>query len=406
MMDTSKLLGDTGSKVKAGTGWDVEGNENAPDWMPGGYAKWWSGSDPEYDPSDPTPKQKWWRSGSLPGGLVWHPYWGWQERSAVKDLYAADTDNSVTWDEFQDWGLTKQQGTDWSVYYPSYGVDSGDSGVGGGGNSGDSGDSGTGGGSSDWSWDWSGLLSGIGGTTPTTGGSTMADTSYDWGAFTNYPSQWGQSQEILNYLGQSTPWQYDQASQTASDMAYSGMPTDVDPWYRAAQQQGWYDTQDAIKQAAETAGLGGTRWSTQMGRSAQDIAGRKAADLATSYAQQTMSAQEAARARQLQGSQQLAGLGTDVNNQLFGVSDRLSSLGSQYGQYPIDVANAAYGMGQGNVETTQSALDKYYQEFLRTSAENNPYLAMIYQMATGQGMPQQYSAGMLTQLLGLIGNIF
>jgi hypothetical protein len=39
-------------------------------------------------------------------------------------------------------------------------------------------------------------------------------------------------------------------------------------------------------------------------------------------------------------------------------------------------------------------------------AENNPYLALIYQMATGMGTSQQYNSGQLTNLLGILGQIF
>ncbi len=411
MMDTTNLSpfvtssgsgGSSGGDSGGGWEWDDPSNTSAPSWMSSGaYAKWWQGSDPEWAASDPSVKQRWWRDPSTPGGIVWHPYWGWQSRSAVKDMYKSDQDNSVSWDEFQGWGFTPQLGS-YQDYYPQ-----------GVGNDGDAG-------GGDY---WAGDLSlgspgytwgGTSGTTGTTGGGTMGNTTgtstdptNNWNSsFQNYPYQWGQSQNVVDYLGSNTPWQYDAASQTAYDMSQTGMPTNVDPWYQAAQQRGWYDTKDAIAQAAEQAGLGGTRWSSQMGRTAQDIAGRRAADLAEAYAQQTMGAQEAARGRQLQGASQLQGLGTDVNNQLFNVASQYSNLGSKYAQYPMDLAGAAYGMGTQNQAATQSALDKYYNEFLRTAAENNPYLAMIYQMATGQGTPQTYNPGQETNLLGILGQIF
>jgi hypothetical protein len=370
------------------SGWqyDDPNNTKAPDFMgTGAYAKWKQGSDPDYDPADPAVKQSWWRSPQVGGGIVYHPYWGWQDRSAVKNLYKSDADNNVTWDEFSNWGLTKQTGNDWRQYFPNAQTDA-ELGAGGGEQVG-----------AGWTGDLN--LGGSGGTGGTAGtGGTMPNTvnGYDasgLGAFTNYPSQWGQQQGILDYLGSNTPWQ----SQEASGIA-SGLAQGVDPWYQAAQQKGWYDTQDSINTAAERAGLGGTRWSTPLGRTAQDIAGRQASSLASEYAQQMQNAR-------LQGAGLLQGLGNDANNQLFGVSDRLGQLGSNMFNAPQEVAKNSYAMGQSNQATTQSALDKYFQEFMRTSDEQNPYLSMIYSMATGQGTPQQYTSGAGSQILSMLGGI-
>jgi hypothetical protein len=374
----------------SGWEWDDPGNTAAPEWMgTGSYAKWWQGSDPEWAESDPDPKQRWWRSPSVGGGIVWHPYWGWQSRSEIKNLYSSDEDNSVSWDEFSGWGLTKQTDQDWRTYFPDATTDSGSS----------SGST------------WTGTLTaGAGtGTGTTSGGDAVADTTTDTstlGTFTNYPSQWDSSNSILDYLSSYTPWQYDTASATAANTAETGDIVSADPWYQTAVSKGWYDTQDAIKQAAEQAGLGGTRWSSVTGRTAQDIAGRNAANLANEYAsRQGQYATDAAN-RKLTASSLLESLGTDVNNQLFSASSALSDLGSKYAQYPIDLATAASEIGATNAATEQSALDKEYAEALRTMAENNPYLALIYQMATGMGTSQQYNSGQLTNLLGILGQIF
>lgn len=364
------------------TGWsyDDPSNTSAPSWMgAGAYAKWWQGSDPDYDPNDPTPEQRWWRSPQVGGGIVWHPYWGWQDRSTVKSMYKSDED--VTWSDFTGWGFTQQLDQDWKKYFPDAGTDDGS----------DTGDY--------WSGtldlgDGAGGTAGVGGTSGTSGGATVATDTNTLGSFSNYPSQWTGTENVLNYLGTNTPWQYDEAGSIAS-----GLASGVDPWYQAAQQRGRYDTQDAIKQAAEQAGLGGTRWSSVMGRSAQDIAGRNASSLAAEYAQQVQNAR-------LQSAGLLEGLGTDVNNQLFQTAGGLQSLGSARAQYPIDLATSSYNMGQTNQETTQGALDKYYKEFLRTAAENNPYLALIYQMATGQGTAQTYNAGTGANLMGILSAIF
>jgi hypothetical protein len=236
------------------------------------------------------------------------------------------------------------------------------------------------------------------------GGTSTTSTGYP-GAFSNYPSQWAGTENIYNYLASNTPWQTDLASQTAANTAQTGDIVSANPWYQQAVQQGWYQTQDDIKNAAEQAGLGGTRWSTPLGRTAQDIAGRRGADLATQYmALQGQYATDAAN-RKLTASSQLQGIGNDVTSNLQNVAQGLQSLGGDYFNAPINLANSSYAMGQQNQQTTQSALDKYYQEFLRTAAENNPYLAMIYQMATGQGTAQQYTSGTWSQLLNILGSL-
>ena len=400
---TTGSMGPTAT-TQGGTTYDYDdpSNTSAPSWMGGNaYSKWWQGSDPDYDPNDPAVKQRWWRSPQVGGGIVWHPYWGWQDRSKVKDLYKQDADNNVTWDEFQNWGLTQQLGEDWSQYFPDATVDSG----GGGGDV------------------WSQILNlaggGTGGAMPTMptmpqgnmpGGTGGIDTS-QLGAFNNYPPEWDTAGNTYNYFatGGATdvPWQWDEASRGAYDMLGTGNPTSASPWYQQAKQQTQYDIEDAIKQANEQAGLGGQRWSSVLGRTAQDISSRRMAELGSQYAQMEMGAEEAARNRQLQSMGMLQGLGGDyagltesAKNRAMGAAQGLQGLGQQYFNAPMDLASQSFQMGSGLQNAQQQMIDKYFGEFMRNAGENNPYLNMIYQMATGQGVPQQYTPGLGSQLLG------
>lgn len=84
-----------------------------PSWMgPGAYMKWKQGSDRDYDPADPVVNEEWWRDPSNPGGIVYNNKYGWQDRSAVKNLYKQGT-------AFDQFGLTPQLEQDYAKYYPN-----------------------------------------------------------------------------------------------------------------------------------------------------------------------------------------------------------------------------------------------------------------------------------------------
>lgn len=362
----AEKTGSTGATGKAsptagGWEWDDPGNTAAPSWMgSGAYAKWWQGSDPDYDPNDPAVKQRWWRSPSVGGGIVWHPYWGWQDRAAIKDLYKADQDNAVTWDEFTNWGLTQQLGEDWKTYFPDAVTDA---------------ESGLTGGTSSGTWGGSAGLNTV--------DSEIGDVTYDYSGLT--PTYSGEAAYVEN------PPEWDIASNLASYMAMNGMPTSTDDWYTAAKAKTAKDIEAAIKQSNEQAGLGGMRWSTPLAYTNAKTAADAMTDLGAEYASQTMQSLENARARQLQAS----GL--------------LSTLGQQYADYPLAVSSQAFEQGQAMTAQQQAAIDKIYQEFMRNTEENNPWLNLAYQLATGQGIQQQYTPGAGTQGLGvlsaLLGNI-
>ena len=145
-------------------------------------------------------------------------------------------------------------------------------------------------------------------TTPTatTGDTTMAQT---YAPFTNYPSQW------------------QTASDTLTGIAQNGNPVNYGGWYNQAKQTAQYDITDAIRQAVEQAGMGGMRWSSALGRTGQDIAGRTMADLAKQWTGMELGAQQ-------QG----------IQNQL-GAAGQLGTLGQQYAYLPMDVSNNMMNQG-------------------------------------------------------------
>ena len=63
-----------------------------------------------------------------------------------------------------------------------------------------------------------------------------------------YPSQWGEASDF---------W---------SKMLETGMPTDVEPWWKAQKEAAGVEIGRAGREAAEQFGLGGMRYSTPLGQ--------------------------------------------------------------------------------------------------------------------------------------------
>ena len=181
--------------------------------------------------------------------------------------------------------------------------------------------------------------------------------------FTNYPSQW----------------------QTAND-TYSSIananPNSWGDWYNKAKQTTQYDITDAIRQAVETAGMGGMRWSDSLGRTGQDIAARAMSGLGAQYAQNEMG-----------GYQQ------NQQNRL-GAAQGLQGLGQQYSQLPMDVSNNMMNQGLAMQGAYNQQYAPLYDMWNQLQSYNSPWLQNYMQMAQGS-QPQQYNQSFLSQLLGL-----
>ncbi len=238
----------------------------------------------------------------------------------------------------------------------------------------------------------------------------------DYSTGTAMPWQWDQAGDVLSQFayGQNATPDPEAWTQTQSDLSQligaKGMPTSYAPAYQQAKAVAQTDIEDAIKQAAEQAGLGGMRWSTPLGRSAQDIAGRTMAKVGTDWTTQELGAQEAGMGRAMQALQQMQNLGSSQaqlweapKERAMQAASGLTNLGSVYGQYPLDVAKQGWDMGQGLQAQDTSGLSKAYQDFLRMSPESNPYLSGAMSFATASGQPQQYQQGTGTSILSLLG---
>jgi len=237
-------------------------------------------------------------------------------------------------------------------------------------------------------------------------------------AFSNYPSQWGTASNTLTGFanGQyntNVPTQWNQATDFSNQMMQTGMPTNTSAAYEAAKASGQYDVQNAIKQAAEQAGLGGMRYSSPMAAQAQNISGQYATNLANQYAQQAMSAEEAARQRQLSAASQMyqlgggtAGLTQQNALNALTAAGGLGSLGGQYAQLPMTAAQTASNMGSNLYGQYSQLPNAYYQNWAAQQGYNNPWLQQAGQFTQNNTMvPQQYSPGVGSQMLGFLGGL-
>lgn len=419
MIDLTKLsqnLWNSG-KVGQGTGQTqtttsgAGGNLASPTSGDGGTTDWTAGS---YNPFAGDSQygyitQPWYRNSDWGGGAIWNPTYGWQEVNQIKNLYGGQ---SATDEQMAAWGLTPNLTGSWEDYAQQLGYTPTWAELGGAG--GGTGATGTGSiftGTDGYGYDP--------GQQPT--GDAYISDQGDFsgvGGFGYQPPEWDLASNVLSTFADTgnpvnTPGQWDAATMGAYDMlANQGMATDTSNWYQQAKQVSDYDTQEAIKQAMEQAGLSGNRWSSGSQRTAADIGGKYASQLGAQYAQQTMSAQEAARARQQEAANQLygfgtgyAGLDTDARNRSLQATGQLGDIGQRKTDYARGLANDAFQQGTALQGQDQAALGKLYQEFLRGTAENNPWLSYAMQMATGQGTQQQYTPGTGSGLLSGLSSI-
>jgi hypothetical protein len=224
----------------------------------------------------------------------------------------------------------------------------------------------------------------------------------------NYPTEWGNLASGWKDFGNtkvSTPSSWQVGMDALNPMAQSGQPVSSDPWWAATQDVTNRTIQDQIKAAAEQAGMGGTRWSTPLGYTAQDIAGKYGEQAAQAWADREMQAQEAAKARQLEATGQLFNYGQgqyqmtqDALKRRAQMLAGIGNLGAEKAQLALQVANQMYGMGSGMQDQQQQSIDASY---------NNPYMNYGNQYMSQQsaGIPQTYQPSWGTQALGAASSI-
>jgi len=203
---------------------------------------------------------------------------------------------------------------------------------------------------------------------------------------------WGQPEGIYPQTpqgtGLQTPPEWDVASR-AYGYAAQGIPTTAGGWREAQMPIVQRRIEDQAKQAAEQAGLSGTRWSTPLQRNIADIAGREMGQLEGDWATKQWQARETAADRALGGA------------------GGLSTLGQQYFNAPMDWASQMYGMGAGMTGQYQQGLERQQQDIMRQFPEASPWLqqAMGYAGISPAVTQQQYQPSGGTQALGALSSL-
>ncbi len=344
--------------------------------------RWMKGGVPS-EPAASNIKQNWWFSPEWTGENVYRPDVGWQPYSDIASRYRSATE-PVTWEQFQGWGLTPNQTfPGWYEGGDGTGAGGGDATIGGGGST----------------EDWTSFFN------------QMMNPDYQ-SYFSNYGTEYDpnsmytpwQTQMAGDVFGEyaqgltaEAPEEWDWASGIGQQMAESGLPTSQSDWYTQAKGVAQTDIRDAIQQAAEAAGLSGMRWSTPLGRSAQDIAGRRMETFGLESTSRELAAQEAARGRQMQAIpllQQLGagrtGLEENAMTRALTAAGQLGGIGQNQFANQLGLAGQAQGLGTTMQGLDQNTINQIYQQWSKTTPENNPWLQAALGLSTTSGMPQQY----------------
>jgi len=208
------------------------------------------------------------------------------------------------------------------------------------------------------------------GNTTTTGGTTMPTQGFQ------YPSEWdtaGDSWSRMisgNYNNPGMEW-------LKNMMSSGGNAFDVSGWdkmYRPAMMDQY---SNAVKQMAEQAGVGGTRYGSGLQNSISNYGGQLQNQYTKDLWDRMFGAYEAGQGRATGAANALAGYGAAG-------TEGLLSLGRDRAQLPLTVASMMSGIGQG-----------------QTAQQIDPWSQMMMSLlgGTGQAGPQTYTPSMLQNLL-------
>ena len=231
-----------------------------------------------------------------------------------------------------------------------------------------------------------------------------------------------------------TPSAWTTGLEALTPMSQTGMPVSSDEWWSATQAVTDQKTKEAIQNAAEQAGLGGMRWSTPLGYTAQDLAGQYQNEANQSWADRQMQAEEAARQRQHEATSQLyqygqgqyqmgkdalarraaaaaAARGASQWQQQMAFDQQkwadqmgitganaLSGIGTERAGLGLNVTQQMYNMGQGMQGAEQNAINASY---------NNPYMNYGTQYLASQpsGQQQTYQPSTASNVLGTLSSL-
>ena len=222
-------------------------------------------------------------------------------------------------------------------------------------------------------------------TTATTGGATGGTMASN--ASFQYPGQWNQANDIWSQmaggLGTSMDW-------LKNLLAGGGNPVDVSGWADAYRPAMMDDYADAVKQMAEQAGVGGTRYGSGLQQALANYGGKLQNQFNEQMADKWLGAQESALSRAMSGAGTLGSMGATAGEGLMG-------LGSQYANLPLSVAQMMSGLGS---QLTSQQIDPWTQMLAglmgNTQAGAQTYTPSALQsllMSLSSTLPSAFSGG-------------
>lgn len=197
----------------------------------------------------------------------------------------------------------------------------------------------------------------------------------------------------------------DLARQRAEQMLGTGEPVDISGWWEAQKPLFQQQYEDTMRQMAEEAGLSGTRWSSVLQRNIADMIRRGETQLMAEAMSRQLAAEEAAKQRVLQVMGLLSQIGSSeaqagmaASGQKLAALRELLGAGQYEAEFPLRLANALAGLGEGLYGMEQQQYGNVY---------NPPWLQAALNLS-GQamaGLPQTYQPSFWEQLAGAAGYI-
>ena len=221
-------------------------------------------------------------------------------------------------------------------------------------------------------------------------------------------NQWDKAAELYGYASapQSAPTAWGTSENAYNQMlGGGGQAVDVTGWWNAQQPQFQTQMSDMAKQAAETAGMGGMRWSSPLATNIADQTSRGLQNLTADFAGRQISADEAARQRMMESMGGLANLGQGQANlglantqNMFQGAGGLAGIGDRQFNAPMQAAQALQQSGQNMYNQQNAMLQGMYTP---------PWMqgAMAASQGSAYGTPQTYQPSFGENMFGIAGSL-
>jgi hypothetical protein len=219
--------------------------------------------------------------------------------------------------------------------------------------------------------------------------------------------QWTKAADLYGYASTPTasPTAWGTAETAYNKMVGGGQPVDVTGWWNAQQPQFQTQMSDMAKQAAETAGMGGMRWSSPLMTNIADQTSRGLQNLTADFAGRQIAADEAARGRMMESMTGLSNLGqgqvgldqANMERMMQGAGG-LAGIGDRQFAAPMQAAAALQNSGQNMFNQQTNSVNQQY---------NPPWMQGALQ-ASGQsayGTPQTYQPSFGENMFGIAGQL-